>query len=200
MPRIQHPEITRRLGEKFSLKGVVDVSTLAPEIVPIVDVDKLLEKGTGVEDVRYAAAVVTRNAVAGEYGRAVLLNPSDSGVVIDDIEFSITSSDSPTMRIVRHDGAMATPASSRYYHSAIDPLLSTAGQVSHETDPAASLTQLIDYLRISANENLLRSYPGLVLLPGFGFGIQCDSQNMMFNWCVRWRERQLEDWERALVS
>ncbi len=200
MPRLQDAELVERLRRRLGLRGVAVIDTVAPEIVPILDVDRLEPKGSLV-DVAFAAGLASQAASPGNYGRGLLLNPTGSGLAVDVVSV-LTSfpSGAGAVRLVRHGSALGTAHGTRFYHGGLDATISTGAAVTSEVAATASLTQVIDYGSLLAASPHYWNVAGLTIYPGEGVGVQVVTANLAFDTCFRWRERALEDWERELVS
>ena len=77
MPEIQVPEIVQKLRERFSLKGHASISTLAPEIVPVVLVEDLAASAD--DEWRHYGFGYQVSAVAAQFSQIGLFNPVGSG-------------------------------------------------------------------------------------------------------------------------
>lgn len=199
MPRHNRPDLAERARRAFDVDppGVFD--TVGSEILLVANIYEL-EQAAGIAEVRYASATFDVSPVATEFGRAILFNPGVSGVAVDDILFTLSTGTTGNLRVVRHDAALANVSGTRFYHSAHSLLTATGANVSTESAATASLTQTIDFMYMAGAQPIRLSYPGLVLLPGFGCGIQVATADVILRGGVQWRERNLLDWEAAIVS
>jgi len=81
MPEIQNPEIVRNIEKRYNIRGYPGPGILAPEIVPVSIVDDI----TGEADREthpYWGYLQQAAGGAGTYAAIALVNPSESGVIV----------------------------------------------------------------------------------------------------------------------
>ncbi len=89
MPDIQSPDPGRKVAEKYNIVGPPPVLFLSPELVPVVLIDDLTEALPGIA---WAIAPVDQPGGAGVASQTALRNPSDSGILIENLSLRVNTS------------------------------------------------------------------------------------------------------------
>lgn len=135
MPVIQRPDLVAKVRRKYELTGPDAISTISPELVPVVLMEDLSEGDIGGA-VKYCAGYAT-SGVPTNTGHVQLWNPAGSNVnlYVKKIDvwlgssnqfflvyYSTVLSGGTGLVINRHVGLSGYPAAQTYYQDSVAPL------------------------------------------------------------------------------
>jgi len=188
MPEIQVPEIVQKLRERFQLKGHASISTLAPEIVPVVITEDLLREGAS--EWREAMWSMDIAAVAAEYSYALLLNPAGSGVycMIDGIYARLSADGTVLLKkyvtnLANLSSGIWKDISKSDYPTCKPSWLNQVGLIGDQLNWNGL------YSRATLQPNDWWQNPRVVLQPGNGLLVFPTSKNVGMGIGFSWRER-----------
>jgi len=186
MPEIQVPEIVSKLRRRFQLKGHASISTLAPELVPVIVVEDVTD---AMEDVWVPAmAHGIEGATVNEYSMHLLANPVGSSriIIIDDIFVQSTAAVEVQLRgrtasnLTNVDGVVWRDTRKRGFPTAV---YSTGSNVAAVGDNLH-----FNNLQLLAGETM-RVPLTYILDEGEGLLLRCVLVNTAFHAGYLWRER-----------
>jgi len=188
VPIIQRPDLVAKVRKSFELTGPDAVSTISPELVPVVLVEDITERDPTYLD-KYCIEGAYKAAVAAQYTSSALWNPADSGIdlILDEMRVMGTGTDAYTIRFWNSDpGAVSgTGAANRGIGRSGTPTARV-----RTNNAAAPLGATVGYERYQNTTIVLFRKEGLVRLqPGEGFGFTNNTVNLPHFALYLWRER-----------
>lgn len=181
---------------------VFQVDGLLARVTPIVDlrelVDLAAEKG-GVPGARPAFHEANQAGVAAAKSRVQLMNPANSGMVIEILQVVSSQGTSGSRTLGFSNTALATAGVNRYMDQRIGitpdfVVLHPAGSMTRDTNAASGIAAA-DTLeqQTMPTTSFVRTFERPVIIPqGFGFRAVCETVNLQFRVSMFTVERPAE--------
>lgn len=216
MSTIAVPDLARRISATLGVRGLVNIDTVAPELVPV------LIAGDMTEDARWriATGAAFVGAVAGQRSGCWIANPGpdplnhpqepSSNTLIEVTAFNVYQSSSAGVVLAYYHahhllelfgGASANfknwadfrepsrkPVAQLAAVNAVTSFAGTGRAIGAWSQPVATTTPSPDH------------QAKWILTPGWGISIEHSIANTDFGVCIQWRERPLEPSEPTAMS
>ena len=191
MPEIQDPELSSKLRERFQVKGHGTISTLAPEIVPVVVVDDFSAQDLGTWSPAVAGDI--RVAAGGtEMHHWSLTNPANSGMLLEVLSIQISAGFSgPPWNVYFDIRTLTTLLTSHWRDRRLGG--NPVGDLRWEnpTGVIAGMIYRIDNLDIDNAPYEVLNHGPIILPPGRNVAVSEQDANLTGSVVFTWRERQL---------
>lgn len=185
MPVIQRPDLVAKIRKKYELTGPDAISTISPELVPVVVLEDLAESDPG--DARKFCTGYASTGVPVNTGHVELWNPADSGVNVKVTRASCWLSAGGSFYVTFHSAALSTPSGVR-----INTNLGQSGDPAALTlseDNAVPLGAVIGYYVYNAGAASSDIVQRPILLqPGQGLGMRAVTAATNVNANFLWEE------------